>query len=81
MRPGASQERLRPRLPSMLLSIGGLSTEVAIGPEDGARVSSVVNLDNLQLIDRNRLVRRVGHVRPETLRRICDAAPVDIGCA
>lgn len=62
-------------------TVRGLSTEVALEPEDGARVASVVNLDNLQLLDRRRLVRRVGRVRAETLRSICDAAAVAIGCA
>lgn len=62
-------------------TVRGLSTEVAVGPQDGARISSVVNLDNMQLLDRRRLVRRVGRLRPETLRRICEAAAVAIGCA
>lgn len=62
-------------------TVRGLSTEVAVGPEDGARIPSVVNLDNLQLLDRRRLVRRVGRLRPDTLRRICEAATVAIGCA
>lgn len=62
-------------------TVRGLSTEVAVGPDDGARVPSVVNLDNVQLLDRQRLVRRVGRVRPDTLRRICDAVAVAIGCA
>lgn len=62
-------------------TVRGLSTEVTLGPEDGARVESVVNLDNLQLVDRKRLVRRVGSVRPETLRRICAAAAAAMGCA
>jgi mRNA-degrading endonuclease toxin of MazEF toxin-antitoxin module len=44
-------------------------------------VPSVVNLDNVQLLDRRRLIRRVGRVRPDTLRQICDAAAVAIGCA
>lgn len=62
-------------------TVRDLSTEVAVGPEDGLRLASVVNLDNLQLVDRRRLVRRVGRVRPATLRQICDAAAVAIGCA
>lgn len=62
-------------------TVRGLSTEVPVGPEDGARVSSVVNLDNMQLLDRRRLVRRVGRVRGDTLLRICQAAAVAIGCA
>lgn len=61
-------------------TVRGLSTEVAVAPEDGARVPSVVNLDNLQLLARRRLVRRLGRVRPATLRRICDATTVAIGC-
>jgi mRNA interferase MazF len=62
-------------------TLRGLSTEVEVGPEDGVRMASVVNLDNLQLLDRRRLVRRVGRVRPETLRRICEATAEAIGCA
>jgi mRNA interferase MazF len=62
-------------------TVRGLSTEVAVGPEDGVRATSVVNLDNLQLLDRHRLVRRLGRVRPDTMRRICDAAATAIGCA
>lgn len=61
-------------------TIRNLSTEVEVGPEDGVRRSSVVNLDNLQLLDRRRLLRRVGRVRPETLRQICSATAVAIGC-
>jgi mRNA-degrading endonuclease toxin of MazEF toxin-antitoxin module len=44
-------------------------------------MTSVVNLDNIQLLDRRRLVRRVGCVRLETLRKICEATAVAIGCA
>jgi mRNA interferase MazF len=62
-------------------TVRGLSTEVAVGPEDGVRVSSVVNLDNLQLLDRRRLVRRVGRLRPDTMLRICEAGAAAIGCA
>lgn len=62
-------------------TVRGLSTEVTLEPEDGARTTSVVNLDNLQLLDRRRLARRVGRVRPETLGRICRAAARAIGCA
>lgn len=61
-------------------TVRGLSTEVEVGPEDGMLVASVVNLDNLQLMDRRRLVRRVGNVRQGTLRLICDAAAIAIGC-
>lgn len=62
-------------------TVRDLSTEVEVGPKDGVRRSSVVNLDNVQLLDRRRLIRRVGRVRPATFRQICDAVSIAIGCA
>lgn len=62
-------------------TVRGLSTEVAVGLQDSVRVPSVVNLDNIQLLDRRRLVRRLGRVRHATLRQICDAVAIAIGCA
>ena len=59
----------------------GVSTEVPVGPEDGVRVASVANLDNLQLIERGALVRHVGNARRTTLQAICDAASVALGCS
>lgn len=61
--------------------VRNLSTEVTIGPEDGVRVGSVVNLDNMMLLDRARLVRRVGAARPATMDRVCSAVAIAIGCA
>lgn len=62
-------------------TVRGLSTEVPVGPADGVVVESVVNLDNLQLVDRARLVRRVGHACPETMTAICTAVANAIDCA
>jgi mRNA interferase MazF len=61
-------------------TVRGLSTEVRVGPEDGVRVESVANLDNVQLVDRSRLVRRVGRARPETMNAICGALSIATGC-
>lgn len=57
-----------------------LSTEVAVGPADGIRQPSVVNLDQVQLVARSRLVRPVGRARPETMSAICDALAVAVSC-
>jgi len=57
-----------------------LSTEVALGPEDGVRIPSVANLDNVQLVARSRLVRRVGRARPSTMSAICGALAIAVGC-
>ncbi len=61
-------------------TIRGLSTEVELSAADGVRRRSVVNLDNLQLLPRARLIRRVGKAEPASLARICHAAEVAIGC-
>lgn len=61
-------------------TIRGLSTEVRLGPEDGLRVDSVANLDNVQLVARTRLVRRVGRVRPRTMQAICGALSTATDC-
>lgn len=61
-------------------TIRGLSTEVRVGPEDGVRLESVANLDNLQLVARSRLVRRIGRARPSTMDAICGAVSIAVGC-
>ena len=61
-------------------TVRNLSTEVAVGPGDGVRVRSVANLDNVQLVARSRLVRRVGRVKPTTMQAICDALATAVDC-
>ena len=61
-------------------TIRGLSTEVRLTAEDGLRVPSVANLDNVQLVARARLMRRVGRVRQPTMSAICDALSIAAGC-
>jgi len=61
-------------------TIRGLSTEVRLGSADGVRVDSVANLDNVQLIARARLMRRVGRARPTTMQAICAALAAATGC-
>ena len=61
-------------------TIRGLSTEVRVGPEDGIRHESVANLDNVQLVARSRLIRRVGRARAATLASVCAALAIATGC-
>jgi mRNA interferase MazF len=61
-------------------TVRGVSTEVPVGPADGVRVASVANLDNVQLVARARLVRRVGRARPATMSAICGALVIAAGC-
>lgn len=61
-------------------TVRGLSTEVQLGADDGLRRASVANLDNVQRVARVRLMRRVGRVRSSTMRSICGALSIAVGC-
>jgi mRNA interferase MazF len=61
-------------------TVRGLSTEVTVGPEDGVRLTSVANLDNVQLVARSDLIRKVGRARAVTMTSLCAALAVAIGC-
>jgi mRNA interferase MazF len=61
-------------------TIRGLTTEVPVSREDGVRLDSVANLDNVQLVARSRLLRRVGRARAATLASICAALAAATGC-
>jgi mRNA interferase MazF len=61
-------------------TVRGLSTEVSVGAEDGVRHESVANLDNVQLVARSRLIRRVGHARRATMTAICAALASAVAC-
>ncbi len=61
-------------------AIGGFSTEVAPFEADDVRRACGVDLDNVQLVSRSRLVRRAVRATPDTLRTICAAAAAAIDC-
>jgi mRNA interferase MazF len=61
-------------------TVRGVSTEVPVGPDDGVRLESVANLDNLQLVARRRLLRRIGRARPSTMRAVCKALVIAVDC-
>ena len=61
-------------------TIRSLSTEVPLGPGDGIRHPSVVNLDNVQLLARDRFRRRIGRAQPATMRALCAALSVAVDC-
>ena len=61
-------------------TVRGVSTEVAVGPADGVRLASVANLDNVALMARTRLLRRVGRARPRTMAALCGALAIAVGC-
>ncbi|HEY6472983.1 MAG TPA: type II toxin-antitoxin system PemK/MazF family toxin [Acidimicrobiales bacterium] len=61
-------------------TVRGVSTEVLVDAQDGIRRTSVANVDNLQLVARDRLVRRVGRARPSTMSSLCTALSIAVDC-
>ena len=61
-------------------TIRGLSTEVTLGAEAGLVRDSVANLDNVFLLRRARLVRRLGRAPETALRVACEALAIATGC-
>ena len=61
-------------------TIRGLSTEVALGREDGIRLPSVANLDNVQLLSRDRFHKRIGRAQPATMKAVCVALSAAVNC-
>lgn len=61
-------------------TIRGAPSEVAVGPREGLKRESAVNLDHVQTVERARLAGYVGHLAPEKMREVCRALAVAAGC-
>lgn len=58
----------------------GAPSEVPVGPREGLKQDSAVNLDHVQTVERARLVGYVGHLGVEKMRDVCRALAVAAGC-
>ncbi len=57
-------------------------TDVRVDPPEASlRAASVVLLNQLRSIDRRRLVRRLGRLRPDTIKRVDRALRISLGLA
>ncbi len=61
-------------------AIRGAPSEVAVGIEDGLKRDSAVNLDHVQTVDKWRLRKFVGSLRPEKMQSVCEALAIATGC-
>ncbi|MDQ6910137.1 MAG: type II toxin-antitoxin system PemK/MazF family toxin [Actinomycetota bacterium] len=61
-------------------NVRGLATEIPLGKDAGVVRRSVANFDNVFLLARARLVRRLGRASGETMRGACKALAVATGC-
>ena len=62
-------------------TIRGAPSEVIIGAAEGLKHDSAINLDHVQTVEQSRLVRRIGHATPATMRQVCRALAIAVGCA
>lgn len=61
--------------------VRGLSVEVPVDHDEvGLSKPSVVNCDGLHTVPKTMLTSQVGTVDSETMRRVCDALALALGC-
>ena len=58
----------------------GIATEVALDTTDGLPRPCAANFDNVFTLRRQRLVDRIGHLRPDQLDQVCRAYRFAVGC-
>jgi len=62
------------------VSVPPYPNEVVIQPEaNGLQVTSTVRLDQIRTVDRKRLIRRLGKVDSDTLRKVDQAISISLG--
>jgi len=80
-----TRARVAPLLHRVLVApvtstVRGIVTEVALGSEEGVQAGSVANLDNIQLIPVERLLREAGRVHTTRWPEFCSAMASMMAC-
>ena len=80
-----TRARVAPLLHRILVApitttVRGIATEVALSETDGVQPGSVANLDNVQLIPVDRLLRQAGQVPPGRWPEFCAAMAAVMAC-
>ena len=61
-------------------SIRGVPSEVRLDEEDGMKSPCAVNLHNMVTVSQQRLGRRVAHLAPLRMEKVCAALRFSLGC-
>lgn len=61
-------------------TVRDIATEVAVGAREGVKEGSVANLDNVQLLPVDHLLRRAGRVDPSRWQEVCRAMSAVLDC-
>jgi mRNA interferase MazF len=62
-------------------SIHGVPSEVLVGIDEGLKRASAVNLDNVQSVDRSKLISFVGSLDAAKMQAVCRALAIAMGCS
>lgn len=62
-------------------TIRGLPSEVVVGPAEGLKVASAVNLDHMHTVRKEELGNFVGSLGLEKMLAVCRALALATGCA
>ena len=57
-----------------------IPTAVRLGPQDGLDRECIAALDNVTLLTKDRLVRRVGRLSSDRMAELCAALAIAVGC-
>ena len=79
-RPSAIAYLSRVTVAPITSTIRGVPSEVVVGPEDGVKQPSAVNLHNVQTVAKGDLGRRVTQLGDERMREVCRALGFALGC-
>ena len=62
-------------------TIRGIPSEVVVGPDEGLKHDSAINLDHVQTVEQRLLHRYVGSLTEPKMRQVCRALAIATGCA
>lgn len=65
---------------SITSTVRGAPSEVLVGEAEGLKQDSVVTLDHVHTVEKARLERRLGQLRPGKMREVCRALSIATGC-
>jgi mRNA interferase MazF len=61
-------------------TVRGAPSEVLVGTDEGLKHDSAVNLDHVQTVEQRSLVRYLGRMSADGMRRLCRALATAVGC-
>ncbi len=62
-------------------TIRGIPSEVVVGPDEGLKTPSAINLDHVQTVAQRGLRNYIGALSEEKMQQVCRALAIATGCA